>query len=145
MKLEEVIARTVFILSEQAKQSEFVPIGLELGFGKDQTLPPITIPLPNGFELSLRGQIDRVDRADHHEELLLSIIDYKSGATGLDLVEVYYGLALQMLTYLNVVLAHSEQWLGIKATPAGILYFHVHNPMISTNEQMQAEIGRAHV
>src|SRR5690625_6567265 len=44
-----------------------------------------------------------------------------------------------MLTYLNVVLAHSEQWLGIKATPAGILYFHVHNPMISTNEQMQAE------
>lgn len=138
-KLQEVIARTVFILSEQAKQSEFAPIGLELGFGKDQTLPPITIPLPNGFELSLRGQIDRVDRADHHEELLLRIIDYKSGATGLDLVEVYYGLALQMLTYLNVVLAHSEQWLGIKATPAGILYFHVHNPMISTNEQMQAE------
>lgn len=139
-KLQEVVARAIFILSEQAKQSEFTPIGLELGFGKDQTLPAVTIPLPNGFEINLRGQIDRVDKAINNEELLLRIIDYKSSAKGLDLVEVYYGLALQMLTYLDVLLSHSEQWLGIKATPAGILYFHVHNPMISAKEKMATDI-----
>src|SRR5690625_7071489 len=138
-KLQEVIARATFILSEQARQSDFSPVGLELGFGEKQTLPPLTMPLPNGYELLLRGRIDRVDKALNTEALFLRIMDYKSSENGLNLVEVYYGLDLQMLAYLDVVLAHSEQWLGIKATPAGILYFHVHNPMISTNEQMQAE------
>ncbi|ASK60838.1 helicase-exonuclease AddAB subunit AddB [Virgibacillus phasianinus] len=136
-KLQEVIARAAFILSEQARQSDFSPIGLELGFGPDQTLSPITLPLDNGFELLLRGRIDRVDQALNQEDLYLRIIDYKSSARGLNLVEVYYGLALQMLTYLDVVLSQSEQWLGKKATPAGVLYFHVHNPMISGKQKMR--------
>ncbi|WBX80017.1 helicase-exonuclease AddAB subunit AddB [Virgibacillus salarius] len=130
-KLEEVIARAAFVLSEQARQSNFSPVGLELGFGKNQKLPPLTITLENGFELMLRGRIDRVDRAIKDDELFLRIIDYKSSAKGLNLMEVYYGLALQMLTYLDVVLTHSEKWLGVQATPAGVLYFHVHNPMIT--------------
>lgn len=132
-KLQEVIARATFILSEQARRSDFSPIGLELGFGlgEKDDLPPITLTLPNGYELILRGQIDRVDRAQKDDQLYLRIIDYKSSDHSLNLLEVYYGLALQMLTYLDVVLAHSEQWLGIKAAPAGVLYFHVHNPMIS--------------
>lgn len=135
-KLQEVIARATFILSEQARQSDFSPVGLELGFGEKQTLPPLTMPLPNGYELMLRGRIDRVDKALNTESLFLRIIDYKSSENGLNLVEVYYGLALQMLAYLDVVLTHSEQWLGAKASPAGVLYFHVHNPMISGSQQM---------
>ncbi|HEY4601892.1 MAG TPA: helicase-exonuclease AddAB subunit AddB [Cerasibacillus sp.] len=132
-KLQQVIARATFILSEQARKSDFSPIGLELGFGLSEKsdLPPISLTLPNGYELILRGQIDRVDRAQKDEQLYLRIIDYKSSDHSLNLLEVYYGLALQMLAYLDVVLAHSEQWLGIKASPAGVLYFHVHNPMIS--------------
>jgi ATP-dependent helicase/nuclease subunit B len=39
-------------------------------------------------------------------------------------------MSLQMLTYLDVVITHAEQWLGRKAKPAGVLYFHVHNPML---------------
>ncbi|MEC5423666.1 helicase-exonuclease AddAB subunit AddB [Virgibacillus sp. C22-A2] len=136
-KLQEVIARAAYVLSEQARQSNFSTIGLELGFGTDQTLPPLTMSLPNGYELMLRGRIDRVDKALNADSLFLRIIDYKSSAKGLNLVEVYYGLALQMLTYLDVVLSHSEQWLGAKASPAGVLYFHVHNPMISGKQKME--------
>lgn len=135
-KLQEVIARATFILSEQARQSNFSPVGLELGFGEDQTLPPLTMQLPNGYELMLRGRIDRVDKALNEASLYLRIIDYKSSAKGLNMVEVYYGLALQMLAYLDVVLSHSEAWLGEKASPAGVLYFHVHNPMISGKQQI---------
>ncbi|SDJ87946.1 helicase-exonuclease AddAB subunit AddB [Sediminibacillus albus] len=135
-KLQEIIARAAYVLSEQARQSQFSPIGLELGFGPDQDLPPITIDLPNGFELMLRGRIDRVDKALNQDNLLLRIIDYKSSAKGLNLTEVYYGLALQMLAYLDVILSHSEQWLGVKASPAGVLYFHVHNPMLSENKRL---------
>lgn len=144
-KLKEVIARATHILSEQARQSDFSPIGLELGFGENEPLAPLVLPLPNGFELVLRGQIDRVDQSMKGEELYLRIIDYKSSERGLNLVEVYYGLALQMLTYLDVVLNQAEQWLGLKASPAGVLYFHVHNPMISedqmlADDQLETEI-----
>lgn len=138
-KLLEVISRATYILSEQARHSSFSPVGLELGFGNDETLPPITLPLRNGFELMLRGRIDRVDKTMDEEELFLRIIDYKSSAKSLNLVDVYYGLALQMLAYLDVVLTHSETWLGTKASPAGVLYFHVHNPMISSKQMLSNE------
>src|SRR5699024_7828250 len=44
-----------------------------------------------------------------------------------------------MLAYLDVVLTHSETWLGTKASPAGVLYFHVHNPMISSKQMLSNE------
>lgn len=142
-KLQKVIARAAFVLSEQARSSHFSPVGLELGFGtgKDSNLPPLTLNLPNGYELLLRGRIDRVDKALTDEDLYLRIIDYKSSAKGLSLMDVYYGLSLQMLAYLDVVLSNAEQWLGATASPAGVLYFHVHNPMI-TGKQM---IGDAEI
>lgn len=130
-KLEEVIAKAAFILSEQARRSEFSPVGLEIGFGEKEKLPPLVVPLENGYELMLRGRIDRVDQAKLNDQLFLRIIDYKSSEKDLNLVEVYYGLALQMLAYLDVVLSYSEEWLGMKASPAGVLYFHVHHPFIN--------------
>ena len=135
-KLRDVIAKATFILSEQARISGFSPIGIELGFGFEKGLEPVTISLPNGYELVLRGRIDRVDKSIQNGQLYLRIIDYKSSSRGLSLVDVYYGLALQMLTYLDVVLSQSEAWLGMKASPAGILYFHVHNPMINDNDSL---------
>ena len=137
-KLQQVIARATFILSEQARRSNFSPVGLEVAFGEDKDAPlePLRLKWANGYELVLRGRIDRVDQAVENSQLFLRIIDYKSSSRGLDLVEVYYGLALQMLTYLDVVLSQAENWLGMKATTAGVLYFHVHDPMITEEPDM---------
>ena len=139
-KLQAIVTRASYILSEHAKASKFTPIGLELGFGQKEELPPISFTLPNGTTMELIGRIDRVDKAEGDNGLLLRIVDYKSSDKGLDLTEVYYGLALQMLTYLDVVLTHSEKWLGEKATPAGVLYFHVHNPLIKTKGMVAEDI-----
>lgn len=138
-KLQEVVSRAGYILSEQARRSGFTPIGIELSFGERSPLKPVSIMLPNGFELVLRGRIDRVDQAQNEEGLFLRIIDYKSSSRGLDLVEVYYGLALQMLVYLDVIISQSEEWLGIQAKPAGMLYFHVHNAMLSNADKIADE------
>ena len=138
-KLLEVITRATYILSEQARRSGFTPVGLELAFGKGETLNPVRIQLPNGYELLLRGRIDRVDKGIFGNELYLRIIDYKSSNTDLNLIDVYYGLALQMLTYLDVVLTQSEAWLGKKGQPAGMLYFHVHNAMLSEETRISDE------
>ncbi|MYL51193.1 helicase-exonuclease AddAB subunit AddB [Halobacillus litoralis] len=140
-KLQQVIARATFVLSEQARSSQFSPVGLELGFGTggDSKLPPLSFDLPNGYELMLRGRIDRVDKALSEEDLFLRIIDYKSSSKGLSLVDVFYGLSLQMLAYLDVVLTNAEHWLGKNASPGGVLYFHVHNPMITGKQLLQDE------
>ncbi|WLV25524.1 helicase-exonuclease AddAB subunit AddB [Aciduricibacillus chroicocephali] len=138
-KLKEVIARAAYVLSEQARMSGFSPVGLEVGFGEKEELPPLTMQLPNGYELILRGRIDRVDKSISGNDLYLRIIDYKSSSKKLNLTEVYYGLALQMLAYLDVVLQSSEAWLGLKASPAGVLYFHVHNPFISGEKALSED------
>lgn len=143
-KLEEIIGRATFVLSEQARRSGFSPIGIEVGFGLDKdSLQPVKIPLPNGYELLLRGRIDRVDQAYKGEQLYLRIIDYKSSAQQLSLLDLYYGLSLQMLAYLDVILSQSEEWLGIQAQPAGVLYFHVHDAMISAQDRLkESELER---
>ena len=60
----------------------------------------------------------------------IRVVDYKSSRRDLDLNEVYYGIALQVLTYLDVAVENSQQWLANAAEPAGVLYVHVHNPML---------------
>lgn len=135
-KLQDVIARATFILSEQARLSGFSPVGIELSFGYNEELSPVSIDLPNNYKMILRGRIDRVDKAEHNGDLFLRIIDYKSSSHDLRLLEVYYGIALQMLTYLNVILTQSEQWLGQKANPAGVLYFHMHNKQLSLDNEI---------
>src|SRR5699024_11236401 len=52
-KLSSIIARTIYILSEQARLSGFSPVGMELAFGMKGGLDPLKIELPNGFELHL--------------------------------------------------------------------------------------------
>jgi ATP-dependent helicase/nuclease subunit B len=141
-KLKKVIGRASVVLGEHARRGAFVPVGLELDFGTNRTLPPLSFSLDNGSSMEIIGRIDRVDRAESDRGVLLRIIDYKSSQTSLALSDVYYGLSLQVLTYLDVVVTHAEQWLGKKAIPAGVLYFHVHHPILQTKNtipQQQAE------
>ena len=44
-----------------------------------------------------------------------------------------------MLTYLDIIVHHSTTLIGEEATPAGVLYFHVHNPMISAKKILTLE------
>ncbi|MED3572442.1 helicase-exonuclease AddAB subunit AddB [Cytobacillus praedii] len=138
-KLEQIISRASFILSEHARSSGFSPIGLELGFGPKGDLPSLAFPLKNGSKMELVGRIDRVDKAQDDHGTFLRVIDYKSSSKDLNINEVYYGIALQMLTYLDIIIAHSKELIGVEADPAGVLYFHVHNPMISTSKMLTLE------
>ncbi len=144
-KLQQVVGRASIVLSEHAKISGFEPIGLELSFGPKGPLSPLRFTLKNGCTMEVVGRIDRVDKSAGDNGVYLRVIDYKSSQKALNLTEVYYGLALQMLTYLDVVITNSKQWIGTEASPAGVLYFHVHNPMLNkstvpTFEEIEKEI-----
>ncbi|MDQ0198132.1 helicase-exonuclease AddAB subunit AddB [Neobacillus ginsengisoli] len=134
-KLEQIITRASLVLSEHAKVSGFSPIGLEIGFGSKGKLQPLNFSLKNGKKMELAGRIDRVDQAKgENDNVFLRVIDYKSSEKDVNLGEVYYGIALQMLTYLDIVMTNSKELVELNASPAGVLYFHVHNPMISSTK-----------
>lgn len=139
-KLQRIMARTTSVLSEQAKRSGFAPLEVELQFGDNGPLPSLLFPLADGTVLELVGRIDRIDRAESSRGVLLRVIDYKSSHKKLDFTEIYYGLTLQMLAYLDVIIEYAEQLVGTNAFPAGVLYFHIHNPIIkSPNGILKAE------
>lgn len=138
-KLEQIISRASYVLSEHAKASGFSPIGLELGFGPKGELPALQFELKNGRNMSLVGRIDRIDQAKKEDEIYFRVVDYKSSAKDVSLQEVYYGLALQMLTYLDIVITHSSKLVEAEAMPAGVLYFHIHNPMVQSKKLLSLE------
>ncbi|GAB6929555.1 helicase-exonuclease AddAB subunit AddB [Paenibacillus sp. JCM 10914] len=138
-KLKNIVGRASVILGEQARRGKFEPVGLELDFGPGKPLPPLTFELQGGIKMEVVGRIDRVDMARGEQGVMLRVIDYKSSQKDLRLHEVYYGLSLQMLTYLDVLLTFAEDWLGEAALPAGTLYFHVHDPVLQSANGMSSE------
>ncbi len=132
--LQERIARTaessLARLSAYDAQSAFHPRYFELRFGEESPFGSLVhYELDESCMLDVVGQIDRVDlsRLEEGGPLYFLVIDYKSGRTDLSLDEVYYGLRLQLLTY---VLATSRilQKEMIQQKPAGMLYCLLQNP-----------------
>jgi ATP-dependent helicase/nuclease subunit B len=107
---------------EHGQRGEFVPVALEAEFGaKGSTMPGYRITLEDGTSMYLQGKIDRIEHAKAGDTGYLRVIDFKSGKQGLDLTEVYYGLKIQLLTYLRVALQYYETLLpdGETLLPAG--------------------------
>lgn len=129
-KLKRTVERAAFVLTEHARRGKFRPIGVELGFGRGEKLPPLVVELGDGMTLELSGRIDRVDMAPGEAGNYFRVIDYKSNIQKLSLDEIYYGLKLQLLTYLEVILENAEDLMGGQGIPAGFLYFPVKDPLI---------------
>ena len=92
------------IIAIQIKSGEFEPIDYEVNFGQTGKYPPIRIVLEDGTQINLIGQIDRIDEFDENDDRYIRIIDYKSSDKNINLTEVYYGLQLQLLVYLDAIL-----------------------------------------
>ncbi|MCL4442126.1 MAG: helicase-exonuclease AddAB subunit AddB [Firmicutes bacterium] len=142
-KLKKTVDRATIVLAEHARRSKFRPVGTEMSFGPGGQLPPLTLELMGGESLQLRGRIDRLDMA-HEDGVYLRVIDYKSGDNSIKLEDIYYGLRLQLLTYLHVALTHYAVFQGVESRPGGILYFTVKEPLITGNGPMpKEEVDRA--
>ncbi|MCC5891941.1 helicase-exonuclease AddAB subunit AddB [Exiguobacterium sp.] len=132
-KLTDVVSKTAEVLIEQSKRDGFDPIAFELAFGSGN-FPPVSFTLSNGATCELVGRIDRVDTAQVHDQLYVRIVDYKSSKRDIDFAEIYYGLAMQMLIYLKVLIEQADAWTKENVAPAAALYFHVHRPLVTPAE-----------
>ena len=143
-RLKRILTRSVNIMTEHVKRSSFDTLANELVFGKGGDLPPIKLSLPSGEDIQLIGRIDRVDSADLESGTYFRVIDYKTGQKSFSLSEVYYGLQLQLLVYLDALISNAEYYTEKEAIPGAVLYFRVDDPMISgTADMTEEEIEKA--
>jgi ATP-dependent helicase/nuclease subunit B len=145
-RLKRISRRAVWILTEHIQRGKFEPLQYEVSFGPACPFPAIEIELGNGEKFYLVGRIDRVDLLEGEEETYIKIIDYKSGNQDFKLSDVYHGLSLQLMIYLQAVLASGERLQRGRLKPGGIFYFKIDDPLINTEsgiiENIEKEIAK---
>ena len=144
-RFKKTITKSVTVISEQMRKGEFDIFKSEFDFGDFKDSDPIKLELPSKETVYLKGRVDRIDKVDLNGETYIRIVDYKSGSKSFDLNELYYGIQIQLLVYLDAILKNSEQILKTQCMPGGILYFKIDNPIIKskkalTEEEIQVEV-----
>lgn len=135
-RLIATLVRTVRRLCDFSEASDFKMEGLEKSFGRSgSTWEALRFTLPDGIEVIVNGQIDRIDSLRVGTTKYIVIIDYKSGRKSLDLTQIFTGLELQLLTYMYVTLLN----MGQDAVPAAVLYCYVRNDKTNLNHIITAE------
>ena len=132
-RLKKVVTQSLFYIIYQLQVSDFQVAGTEVEFKKDSVYEPIIMELSNGKKIEITGKIDRVDIAKDDKGKYLRIIDYKSSAKDIDFNEIYLGLQLQLLTYMDAATKIEN------AIPAGALYFGLIEDIIKSNRNLSDE------
>ena len=138
-RLKRVITRAVYLIALHIKRGGFNPAGHEVSFEDGGKYPPISINLPSGENIKLIGRIDRVDTLETEDEIYVRVVDYKTGNKSFDLSDIYNGLELQLLVYLDAILEYASKNSKKPVLPGGILYFRIDDPMIKTNGEIKDE------
>ena len=132
-RLRKVIVKSMNYIVNSLKYSEFEILGHELEFKEGKEYPPIRYELKDGRKIELTGKIDRIDIAKTSDGSYIRIIDYKSSVKNIDLNEVYAGLQLQLLTYIDATCKKED------VLPAGAFYFPLIEPIINSEKQISEE------
>ena len=134
-RLKRMMKRAVWALTEQLKKGDFIPKGYEIVYDSG------AISLGDYNAMRLYGKIDRVDVCETKDEVLVKIIDYKTGAKVLDLGELYRGLQMQLVIYMNAAMdmekkGHPDK----KVIPAGLFYYRLQDPIIDKGQDLLKEL-----
>lgn len=138
-RFKRVISKSVAVISEQIGKGEFEVFKTEFNFGSYNTGEAITLDLSYDEKIYLQGRIDRIDTLDLDGDTYVRIIDYKTGAKKFDLNELYYGLQMQLLVYLDALIKNSKYILNKQVRPGAVLYFKIDDPIIKSKKEMTTE------
>lgn len=138
-RFKRVISKSVSVIASQIGKGEFEVFKTEFDFGSYSSGEAITLDLSDNEKVYLQGRIDRIDKLDLDGETYIRIIDYKTGAKKFDLNEIYYGLQMQLLVYLDALIRNSKYILDKQVKPGAILYFKIDDPIIKSKKEMTDE------
>ncbi|MCR4963227.1 MAG: PD-(D/E)XK nuclease family protein [Firmicutes bacterium] len=122
-RFRRALSASFLLAARHIQGGKFIPAAFELPFGDDkQGLPALVIDLPEGRKLKLYGQIDRVDKAQGLDKTWFRIVDYKTGRASMTPSDIFNGIRLQLLLYLQTVLTNSFYFTDREAAAAGVYY-----------------------
>jgi ATP-dependent helicase/nuclease subunit B len=144
-RMENTFAKTIWALIRQVRKGRFVPTGFEVSFSHAEDLGAVNFKLSDDEKMHLTGRIDRIDTYKSDDKIYVKIIDYKSGNTTFSLLNLYCGLQLQLVVYLNAAMEMTAAKNPEKSIePAGILYYHIDDPMVeASGAESEEEIREA--
>ena len=140
--VSRILKRTIRIIKMHLKNSRMEPDRFELHFGSTDQLAAVHLPLKNGNRMQLEGFIDRVDVLEEEDQVLLRIIDYKSGIQEFDMNDLYNGLQMQLVIYMNVASEIYRNETGKKVVPAGIFYYQLKDPIVKMDVADEEKINK---
>lgn len=133
-QLSQTIQRVSQALREHSMRTGMTTVQTEVLFGQiaqQQGLDGLKIDLANKKSLDIRGKIDRLDHIQVGSDDYVAVVDYKSSRHTFDYCDAYFGLAMQMITYLDVALRNATQLVGKEGVkPAGAFYLQIKNPTV---------------
>jgi len=114
--------RLLCFLRDVALKSAFTIDATELTIGHAESgVPPLQVVAADGSSLELTGKIDRVDILREDGKTYLCIIDYKTGDKKFSLEEVYCGINMQMIIYMDTLCKNGDNRYPNPA-PGAVLY-----------------------
>lgn len=132
LRIRRVLLRTIRTLRYQLQRGGFDPAYTEKPFSD-------TVGSGAGA-MRLYGRIDRVDLAGDDTHEYVKVVDFKSGHYDFDVTRMYHGLQLQLLMYMDAMLAERRKQAGKKeVVPAAMLYYRVSDPVINTDRVEDAD------
>ncbi len=135
-RFKKTITKSVTVISEQMRSGEFEIFKNEFDFGDFKDSEAIKLELPSKETVYLQGRVDRIDTVDLDGQTYIRIVDYKSGSKSFDLNELYYGLQIQLLVYLDAILKNSKYILNKQCIPGAVLYFKIDDPIIKSKKAL---------
>ena len=137
-RLKRIVRRSVDTIRYQVGAGDFIPKFFERGFSESRSFTG-----EDGAEHTYRltGKIDRVDICESDDDKYLRIVDYKSGNRDFDIAALYHGLMMQLAVYMDAALKITGD-----TEPAGMLYYHMSDPVVSadadTSDEEAADLVR---
>lgn len=133
-RLTDLADRTVWAIGKQLERGEFAPDAYEMNFLVDEH------EVLGNKSLFMQGKIDRIDICEDENNVYVRVVDYKTGKSDFDLLKTFYGLKLQLVTYMKAAQQiEQKRHPDKKVVPAGILYYNIDNPIIEASAHGYAD------
>ena len=140
-RIYRIMKRSIWALTEQIRHGTFKPAGYEVDFVQVNELNVENMMLDAEHKMRLVGKIDRMDIRETKDAVYVRIIDYKSGKTTFQLLNLYYGQQLQLVVYLNAAMEQLKKtYPGKEIVPAGIFYYRMDDPMVDADGEDEEKI-----
>ena len=131
-RISKTVKCSAAVVHKSLKKGKYTTSGYEAEFEK--------VKLCDGVYIT--GAVDRIDSYTDNNTEYIRIIDYKTGHTGFDILNVCDGVNMQMIIYAVAVKKAEEEVKHNEVKLSGIFYNKVRNDFVKSESEAEANSER---